>query len=156
LSDESLLEICRKKPKTVQELSELRGVNNNIRRHFDDILAAVKRGVECPEDQWPRLVIKPRLSAGESAAVELMAAIVRIRSSENKLPSSVLASRAMLEELAQKRDESAALLQGWRKDIVGAELVKLLCGQLLLGMANSELEIIDIALVGSDEYGLSP
>ena len=141
LSDEAVLEISRRAPTSIQALGNLRGITAQLKRSLGDILAAVEKGKNCPQDQWPKLPERPRLNGDDSAALELMAAIVRKRSSENRLSSSVLASRAVLEEYLANRNDDCALMQGWRKQIIGDELKQLLEGRLSLSLKDNCLVI---------------
>jgi len=132
LSDESILDISRRAPANVKELAALRGVDNNVKHSLPDIIAAVAAGVACPKDQLPQLPERRRLTGEDSAAIELMAAIVRKRSAENRLSSSVLAPRALLEDYLASRSDECALMQGWRKELVGDEIKRLLAGEVSL------------------------
>jgi len=143
LSDEATLEICRRAPSKVSELENLRGVGANLRHSLGDIVAAVADGKNCPREDWPKLPERRRLSAEDSVAVELMAAVVRKRSSENRLSSSVLASRAMLEEYLHNRSEKSAIMQDWRKEIIGDEISRLLKGEVCLHLRGNRLVIED-------------
>ncbi|MCL2526147.1 MAG: ribonuclease D [Coriobacteriia bacterium] len=143
LSDESVLEIARRAPQSTQELSKIRGVGDNLRRSFADIIAAVKKGKSCPQQDWPRLPEKRRITGQDSAAIELMAAVVRKRSAENRLSSSVLGSRAMLEDYLATRSESCPLMQGWRKEVVGDEIKRLLAGKVSLRLQGGKVIVED-------------
>jgi len=143
LSDESILDISRRVPKSTKELAGLRGVDNNVKHSLDDIIAAVAAGVACPKDQLPQLPERRRLTGEDSAAIELMAAIVRKRSAENRLSSSVLASRALLEDYLTSRSDECALMQGWRKEVVGDEIKRLLAGEVSLRYKGGCLVVED-------------
>jgi ribonuclease D len=141
LSDEAVLEITRRAPRSVGELRNLRGVGKNLQRCFDAILASVERGRAVPREQWPRLAGRRRPEGNFSAAIELMAALVRKRAEEHKLSSGQLATRAMLEDFIREHDESAPLLQGWRRALIGEELLRLLKGKIGLSLRDGMLVI---------------
>jgi len=141
LSDESILEIARRMPTSTQKLSTLRGVDTNLKYSLKAIIAAVEAGRNCPQDQWPQLPERRRITGEDSAAIELMAAIVRKRSAENRLSSSVLGSRALLEEYLSSRSDDCALMQGWRRQIIGDEIKRLLEGKISLSFKNNCLTI---------------
>ena len=144
LSDESLLEIARRAPASVQEIAKLRGVGGNLKPALPAILAAVKRGKECPQKDLPQLLERHKVIGDDSAALELMAAIVRKRAQQNRLSSAVLASRAMLEAYLCERSDDCALMQGWRKELVGEELKRLLEGKINLRFENGALVVENI------------
>ena len=146
LSDEAILEIVRREPQTEDELRNLRGVGANLKYSLRKIVQAVAEGQACPQENWPQLVQRPRLSGEDNAAIELMAAIVKKRAAQHRLSSSVLASRYMIEDyLAARhtdRADECALMQGWRKELIGEELSKLLAGEICLSFQDGNM-IID-------------
>ena len=145
LSDEAVLDIARRAPTSEEKLAKLRGVGPNLKRELGSLLVAVKAGRACPENEWPRLPQRPKLNADDSAALELMAAIVRVRAEQNLLSQSVLASRAQLEDYVSRRSNDCAVMQGWRKELVGVELERLLAGQIALRLDSGVLAIEEVA-----------
>ena len=59
-----------------------------------------------------------------------MVALVRLRAREHGVAMPLLASRDDLERLAGGEREASPLLEGWRRKMVGEELVELLDGEL--------------------------
>ncbi|HEY5506676.1 MAG TPA: HRDC domain-containing protein, partial [Coriobacteriia bacterium] len=140
LGDETLVEVARRRPADTAALSDIRGLN--VRSLGDGgtaLLAAVKAGVEAPEDQLPRLEKKPRTIVDVEGVVELMGALVRVRASENGIAVPLLATRGDLERLASGQREDSPLLSGWRKAIVGDSLVALVDGELALRVSDGRV-----------------
>ena len=93
IRDESLLEIARKAPRDDQGLGHIRGFHRKeATRSSKEILAAIQRGLEMPEDQIPRL---PELDIYRSppGVEELLVAYVQVRADELKVEPTVLADR---------------------------------------------------------------
>src|SRR5690606_786022 len=63
MKDESLMEIALRKPSTPEEVKEIRNIGSLSKNVVNEILAAVKRGVEMPKDQIPQLKKRPKKSA---------------------------------------------------------------------------------------------
>lgn len=142
LSDESVVEIARRAPGTVEELMAVRGVADKVGRSAAHrILEAIQRGAEAPEEELPSLARRRRPAADLDAAVDLMAALVRARAKEHGVAVAQLASREELERLAAGEREDHPLLAGWRAAIVGRELVDLLEGRLRLRLSSGELVV---------------
>jgi ribonuclease D len=60
LGNEVLLSLATEPPKTVGELAQRKGAGERVvERYGNDIMAAVRRGLEMPKDAWPR-VPKPK------------------------------------------------------------------------------------------------
>jgi ribonuclease D len=140
LGDETLVEVARRRPADTAALSDIRGLNV---RSFGDggasLLAAVKAGVDAPEDQLPRLEKKPRTIVDIEGVVELMGALVRVRASEHGIAVPLLATRGDLERLASGQRDDSPLLSGWRKAILGDSLVALIDGELALRVSDGRV-----------------
>ncbi|MBI5230639.1 MAG: ribonuclease D [Coriobacteriales bacterium] len=142
LGDETVVEIARRSPKNVQALADVRGVTDKLPKgSYESVLAAVRRGVEVPEDELPSLSRRKRLASDIEGAVDLMAALVRVRAKESDIAVPLLASRDELERLAAGEREESELLQGWRRAIIGDDLTALLDGRLSVRIEGGALVI---------------
>ncbi|MCL2402816.1 MAG: ribonuclease D [Coriobacteriia bacterium] len=141
LPDETVLEIARRAPENTDAIAELRGVGPSLKRSLHKILAAIEAGKACPQEDWPHLPQRTKFSGDDSAAVELMAAIVRKRAQQNRISSSALAPRALLEDYIAHRSDDCALMQSWRRELIGEELKQLLEGKICLLMKDNCLVI---------------
>jgi ribonuclease D len=137
LSDVALIEAARRQPKTVGELVAIRGVRPDLgRRRGDAVLEVVERGRDAPPpelEEWTRIDPEP----GDASRIALSEALVRHRVNEAGLAYELVASRADLTAIAVAVREGGGepevrTLRGWRRDLVGAELLELLAGRLSL------------------------
>ncbi len=144
LGDESIVEIARRAPVTAADVSAIRGVADKAGKGAcRGIAEAVAIGVAVPDSDLPSLTKKRRPQGDIDAAVDLMVAIVRMRARQHGVAMPLLASREDLERLAGGEREASALLEGWRRKMVGEELVRLLDGELTLHLADAALVIED-------------
>lgn len=133
--DETLLEIARKMPKDIKELSALRGFHHKeVGKSGAAIIKAVQQGNKVPEEDLPTLPENDGYSTTRGIE-ELLSAFVQIRSEELKIEPSVLADRKRIHRFAthfeQKLNmEENILLQGWRKECIGDPMLKLLNGEV--------------------------
>jgi len=133
--DETLLEIARKIPSEVKELSSVRGFHpKEIGKSGAAIIKAVELGNEVPEDKLPTVPEADGYSTTRGIE-ELLSAFVQIRSEELKIEPSVLADRKRIHSFAthfeQKLDmDEHFLLQGWRRECIGEPMLKLLNGEV--------------------------
>lgn len=142
LGDESLVEVARRRPEDAAALADVRGLN--VRALGDGgagLLAAVRAGVEMQEADLPRIDRRPRAIVDIEGVVELMGALVRLAASDHGIAVPLLATRSDLERLASGEREGSALLQGWRRAIVGERLVELLDGRLALKVADGKIAV---------------
>lgn len=143
VSDEQIVEACRRESKSLDELYMVRGLRENLRaQDARQVLKLIKKGLSCPEDELPQVQGSKRSEANVDIAVDLMNAIVRLRAKENKIAVQTLAPHAELMKLARGHDEDCELLKGWRYHVVGKELHDLLEGKFSLRLSNGNLEIV--------------
>jgi ribonuclease D len=138
LPDAPLLELARRQPTSVGSLDRIRGLQpSTLRRRGDELVAAVRRGMDAQPlvvEAQERLDIRPQ----DAPLIALGESLARARALAAGLAYELVASRADLEQVvsAVRRggpEPPVRTLQGWRRDLVGAELLDLLDGRLLLG-----------------------
>lgn len=143
VSDEQIVEACRREPRSLDELYMVRGLKESLKsgdaRH---VLQLINKGLTCPEEDLPQTKTNQRSEANVDIAVDLMNAIVRLRARENKIAPQTLAPHAELMKLARGHDEDCELLKGWRYHVVGKELSEFLEGKFLLQLIDGNLKII--------------
>lgn len=136
--DEVLVEMARRPPTKVGALQAIRYLSpRTIQESGPQIVAAVKRGLEAPPIEMPA-VTTPRDEAAPPAVVNLLDALLRLRAQEASISPGVVAVRGDLEALIAARGAPALpdlpLLRGWRRQLVGEDLLALLAGQLRLSI----------------------
>jgi ribonuclease D len=140
VGDETLIEVARRQPTTPDELAAVRGMN--LRALGDGgkrLLAAIRHGREMPEADLPKITRRPRAIVDVEGVVELMGALVRVRAAEHGIAVPLLATRSDLEHLASGERDECPLLEGWRKGLVGDDLVDLVEGRLTLRVADGKV-----------------
>jgi ribonuclease D len=146
LPDAPLMEVARRRPATAQALATIRGLQPaTLRRRSADILSAVARGAAADPvrlDDGERV----EASAEDAPLVALAEAVVRTRVLEAGLAYELVATRADLAQIiaaVRRGDPEPAVrtLQGWRRDLVGAELLNLLAGRRTLAVQGGRLAI---------------
>jgi ribonuclease D len=145
VTDEQLLDITRRNPATSDDLYMTRGLDGRLsRRMVTDILDAVSRGRQLPEESLPERPRKPNHVGDGTAAVDLMQALVHLRSSEQHVASNTLASQGELQALAAGQRHGLDILSGWRREMIGNELLRLLDGSLALSLDAGSLNVTDL------------
>src|SRR3954465_3415129 len=139
LQDATLVEVAKRRPQTSERLSQIRGLHEStLRRRGREILEAVARGRE--REGIPVEGDRPtQPDAADAPLIALAEALVRARAAQAELAYELLATRADLQRIVTAvrngdDDGSAAnadvrTLQGWRREVVGAELLDLLAGR---------------------------
>ena len=142
IGDESIVEIARRAPSSAADLAAVRGVSDKVSRAAQkSILEAVAAGVAVADCDLPTIAKRRRVQGDVDGAVDLMVALVRVRAREHGVAMPLLASRDDLERLAGGEREASPLLEGWRRSMVGDELVRLLDGSVAMRLVDGALVI---------------
>lgn len=144
LADEVLFELARQMPKDEAGLAKIRGLEAGAaKRHGAELLELIARAAQLPKEQWPELQAPPRLDSSQAALADVLMAVVRLRGEESKVSSTSLATRKDLEHIVLGRRDIAPL-HGWRRALVGDDLLGIVEGRLSLQVSDSGLEITGV------------
>jgi ribonuclease D len=147
LGDAALMEIAKRKPSSRKELEQIRGAGAaNLRRRADELLETVRRARERPPDPAPARIRPPAPRPEDAPLIALGEALLRARAREAGLAYELLAARADLQAIvaawrAGGEEADVRTLRGWRRELVGKELLELLDGRLSLSIVDGRLVI---------------
>ena len=128
LPDLAILGISQRNPSTVKELSQARGVDERHSRGgiADEILEAVRAAKGAPPPAPPPSA--DDLDRSMRPAVTLVSAWVAQLARDERLDPALLATRADIVAFL-RGDEEARLASGWRNDLVGDGIRRLVSGE---------------------------
>jgi ribonuclease D len=133
--DDVMTGLVALRPKTVDELSQLRRLDAGVKRNAGKaIVEAIARGEALPEDALPPRAPRP-LGPQREALVATMAVLVNAVAAENDLPATLLLPRYALEKVARETPASLAEMEAllelapWRNGLVLEPLWGLLTGE---------------------------
>jgi ribonuclease D len=133
LDDEVLVETARQLPERIEALKVPGAPEKVLRRHADDLLAAVRRGRAVPPEDRPRRPARPEDEDRLQAATTFLQAFVAGRCAREGVDPALVVTKADLRALAltgATADPAAhEVLRGWRGQFVGAHLLGLLRGE---------------------------
>lgn len=141
LSDEIIIELCRRAPTSAERLKKIRGTEQISPGGIIHLLDAIKRGQKVPADQCPKIEHHSHPSVGSEGVVELMYSLVRIVSEKEGIASPLIANKDDLIDLLLNKD-GAKLKKGWRYNLVGKQLMGLLDGEVGLTVKNGRVELL--------------
>lgn len=142
IADETLVEIARQARGGVISFERIRGMRTSvIRKYGQDIQDACQAGKTSPEESWPRPASTPNHRAGTELRREMLSTLVKLRADEEHIAASILADRADLAALASwgGRNQMPPVvncMQGWRRELIGEDLIRLLKGEICLCINN--------------------
>ena len=142
MSDEVLLALCKRAPKTIEDFRTVRGTEQLSARDVEVALDAIARGRRCPADNLPSVGRAHRTPAPElESVIDLMYALIRLVSERSGVATSLIISRDGLLDYID-RPERSPLREGWRFELVGTLIDDLLRGDIGLTVKDGALEIL--------------
>ncbi|HXV64337.1 MAG TPA: ribonuclease D [Vicinamibacteria bacterium] len=150
LRDQSVLEIARRKPDSVKSLGHIRSLKpQQIRKDGAAILEAVKLGGENPLSE--KREEEPRFKAplGVESLARLVEAWLYERALATEMAPGMLATRGDLRSLVTSHHHGhlpeLPLLEGWRRELVGQDLLDILDGRKALRVnKHGRVEALEI------------
>lgn len=142
ITDEQIVEVCKREARTIDELFMVRGMRERLTtRDARALVACMKAGMDLPSEQWPELDRASKSEPNVDAQLDLMTALVRLRARENDIAMQALASHSDLAQVARGYTEGVDVLRGWRRAMVGEELLELLDGRIALSLDADGLQV---------------
>lgn len=141
--DDALIELASNKPKSLEELGRSRLLLREARKGdvAQGILDAVKRGLEMPDDEMPkpdrsrdRLHVNPALA-------DLLRVLLKAKSEQAGVATKLIAPSTELDALAAGERDMPAL-KGWRREVFGADAIRLCEGKIALAAKGHDVEIV--------------
>jgi ribonuclease D len=153
LGDAVLMELTRRAPSSREELGRIRGIGAGGGRRGEELLEAIRRGRSRPPEPVPPRARAPLPKPDDAPLIALGEALLRARAREAGLAYELLASRADLQAIvaavrsggtdaagvgnaAEGAGEAEVrTLRGWRRELAGEELLRLLDGGVSLSVS---------------------
>ncbi|MCK9248669.1 MAG: HRDC domain-containing protein [Solirubrobacteraceae bacterium] len=137
LQDQTLVELAKRRPRDRERLKQIRGLSEaTLHRRGEQLLQAIERG----RGGEPIPVVRkrpPRTDPADPALVTLTETFVRTRAEQAELAYELLATRADLQRIVTswrdgRDDRDIRTLNGWRRTVVGDQVIDLLEGRICL------------------------
>lgn len=149
MSDELIFEICKSTPKNLDELYNIRRIKKTLNIGFArEVLKAVDKGLSVKDEEIPNLKDNSKQSnkkdnsnSDTESAIDLMSAIVRFRAKENNISPGVLVTSSELCKIVHGATSGIPVLSGWRRQLVGNDLLDLINNRISLSFSNGRISI---------------
>ncbi len=133
LTDEQIVEACKREPRTIDDLFMVRGVRERVStRDARQIVELVCSALDSPPSAWPEIVNANRNEANVDVQVDMLMALVHMCAQQNDIAVPTLASHSDLTEIARGHYKDANVMKGWRRELIGNDLRDLLEGRTRL------------------------
>ncbi|AXQ30327.1 ribonuclease D [Solimonas sp. K1W22B-7] len=124
LEDDPIYRMAERKPQTLAQLEALQVLQpKTLQRHGERLLALVTQGLAAPAEV---LATDDQLEPEQKARLKALQAKLTDIAAALKLPATFIAPRADMQALLLQGEKAKVpLLQGWRRQVAGEELLKL-------------------------------
>ncbi len=137
ISDDSLIAIARRAPKTRDQLEQLRGLDRRfLQRHAKAVMDLISNAPQLKVEKDSRPV-STRTTPADDAYTDALGAIVRLIGIEHEISPAALATRDQLSRYA--RGEDPGWQSDWRSEILGRAFDGFRDGKLQLVVENGRL-----------------
>ncbi|MDQ6992187.1 MAG: ribonuclease D [Mariprofundus sp.] len=143
IADEPMLELARREHLSLEGMPRIRGLNAGfIKRFGGELVECWKRGMAVPEELWPKVEVRKSNTSGTDLRLEMLGTLVRLKAEEGEISTTILASKSDLSALAswgyrcKGEPPEVDCLHGWRYDLVGHDVLRLLRGEICLHISR--------------------
>lgn len=146
IRDDVLLDIAARSPKSSVDLAKVRSLSPQFAegRLGKSILRVVAEASNIPESDAPQLEKLNKPKPQKPALIELLKVLLKHKSEANNVAQKLIASTADLEAIAENDNANVLALNGWRKDVFGADALLLKSGKIALSATGDRIKVIRI------------
>ena len=142
LTDEQIVEACKREPRRIDDLFMVRGIRERLTtKDARVVVELASSALDSAPDTWPEIQTSGKSEPNVDAQVDLLMSIVRLRARENGVAVPTLASHSDLVDVARGYRKGIDLLKGWRKELVGQELIDFMEGRITLSISKGKVVI---------------
>ncbi len=144
IKDEVIGDIAVQAPTTIERLGHLRSLPKGFERSRwgDQIIEAVKRGLERDQKTLPRLD-RFRPAPNGAATVELLKVLLRMTAERHGVAAKVIATVDDLDRIAADDEADIPALKGWRRELFGEKALALKHGRLALAVDKGRVVTVE-------------
>ena len=145
VKDDAIYEIASQQPTTPAALGHLRPMPRGFERSrsAEEILAAVRRALEMPKEELPRVPKHRPAANGNGAAVDLLKVLLKMISESHGVASKIIATVDDLEAIAGDDGADVPAMHGWRRELFGETALKLKRGEIALAVESNHVVTIE-------------
>ena len=147
LRDDIIYELSSMKPKTIDEIMNLRSFSNGLRLKegmINEIHEQILIGLSFTEDNLPILPERRKLPHGTNSRVALLKILLNSVSEEKGVAQKLIASTQDLEDLIADDLADIKTLKGWRYDIFGKKALDFKNGKVAISMEENNVVLKQI------------
>lgn len=146
IKDDGLYEIAHAAPVTTEELAPLRAVPNGFERSkpAERLIAKLAEALADPKAYAPVIGKQKPLPANIGPMMEMLKLFLKVVSDQEGVAARLIATAPDLEQLAADDEADIPALKGWRREVFGAQALRLKRGELALVLENGRVEAVEL------------
>ncbi len=145
IKDDALVELASTKPQTISDLGGSRLLLREARKGViaEGILAAVKRGIDCPPEKLPKVDKSREKLQVNPALADLLRVLLKSKTESAGVAAKLIAPSSDLDAIAAgERDVPA--LSGWRYEVFGEDALRLCEGKIALAAKGQSVKVVTL------------
>lgn len=143
MSDDVLLDFARQQPATSEDMGDIRGINiDRTKKNHPIWLSLIKKAKNLPEADWPELPRSKKPTATQNVLIDLLMLVIQLQAKEHGMTAAAIATRKQVATMVQEKGNR--LSDDWRGELVNDEFALILSGEMVLGLKNDKVELINI------------
>ncbi|MCC6983470.1 MAG: ribonuclease D [Bauldia sp.] len=146
IKDDALIEVATQQPASAEALAQLRTIPRGFERSRagEEIVAEVRRALETPKANLPKLPKVKNLSEANGAAVDLLKVLLKMTSEASGVAPKLIATTDDLEAIAADEDRAdVPALVGWRRSLFGEAALRLKRGEAALRLSGRRVVMVE-------------
>jgi ribonuclease D len=146
VKDDVLVELAALTPTSEQDLAQARLAKHFARsKYAAGMLDAIKTGLNVRNEDCPRVPRTMDKPSGLGPVIDLLKVLLKARCEANDVALKLVATVDDLERIATDDQADVPALSGWRRELFGADAIKLIHGQLALALSEDSktVKVVD-------------
>lgn len=152
LSDDILLDLARQQPETSEAIGEIRGLSDKAKKYHQEWLALINKAQNMSESEWPVPPRSQKPTARQNLIIDLLMLVIQLQAKKNGLTAASIATRKQVAKMVQAN--KSRLSDDWRGELVNTEFARILSGEMVLGIENDKVTLINHLEKNKDEIPL--
>jgi ribonuclease D len=146
IKDDGLYEIAHAAPTSAEELSHLRAVPKGFERSkpAERLIEALSAALDDPKAHAPKIEKPKPAPPNVGPVLEMLKLFLKVVAEQEGVAARLIATVPDLEQLAADDEADIPALKGWRRQVFGAEAIRLKKGELALVLENGRVEAVEL------------
>jgi ribonuclease D len=146
IKDDGLYEIAHAAPTSAEELSHLRAVPKGFERSkpAERLIEKLAEALDDPKAHAPTIEKQKPAPPNVGPVLEMLKLFLKVVADQEGVAARLIATVPDLEQLAADDEADIPALKGWRRQVFGAEALRLKRGELALVLENGRVEAVEL------------